>query len=773
VIEVSSKKEAESRSSTVDFQFSGVQVHIGDLIEEWEEPEGPTPFPGIKDLRTWDFALLKRYNPFYMPFCDMCCLCTMGKCDMYNKKGACGLQIDAQSARIVTLACCMGAAAHTAHARHLLELLIEKKGSNYPIDLGGQITIKTPLTILITGIKPTKLGDFRKVLDYCEEQIVHVLSATNMGQEGNYLDMESKALHVGMIDILALEVADIVQIISLGFPKGDPTSPLVEIGIGAINRDKPVILLIGHNVAAGTGIADYLDKENLYDKVELVGICCTSHDITRYEKRAKIVGPLSMQLRFIKSGIADVIVVDEQCVRTDVLDLARLTDTPVIATSDKLCLGLPDLTMENPDKIVEQLNNGDLPGAFISDINCVGKVAAKLAQLRFPKRKNKKHAYLSLEVVELAKKCTQCQNCRRNCHNNIDIPTAMKLAKDGELSGLRDLFGKCVGCGKCESACPQKLPIIEMSLNAASELIKKQKSKIRAGRGPVQDVEIRNVGAPIVLGEIPGIVALVGCPNHDGGNANVRIAEEFLKRNFIVVASGCAAMDIALNSDLYEKYPGDFDRGCLVNVGSCVANSHIFGAAVKVANIFAHKKLRANYEEIADYILNRLGAVGVAWGAITQKAAAIATGANRLGIPVITGPVGSKYRRALLSNKTDESAWTVFNARSGEQVRIGPGPEHLLISVETLEEAIVLIAKLSIRPNDTSKGRQIKLSHYIDLSQKMLGKFPDDLDLFIRNEQDIPLSYRDTLLKELKAKGWKPRQIPDPTLLKRLIRKKR
>lgn len=35
-------------------------------------------------------------------------------------------------------------------------------------------------------------------------------------------------------------------------------------------------------------------------------------DITRYNRSAKVMGPLSKQLKFIRSGVADVVVVDEQ-----------------------------------------------------------------------------------------------------------------------------------------------------------------------------------------------------------------------------------------------------------------------------------------------------------------------------------------------------------------------------------------------------------------------------------------------------------------------------
>ena len=71
--------------------FKNFELSIGKLIEEkWAEPMGPTPFPSITTLREWDHKLLKRYKPFYMPYCDVCCLCTFGKCDLTaGKKGAC------------------------------------------------------------------------------------------------------------------------------------------------------------------------------------------------------------------------------------------------------------------------------------------------------------------------------------------------------------------------------------------------------------------------------------------------------------------------------------------------------------------------------------------------------------------------------------------------------------------------------------------------------------------------------------------------------------
>ena len=205
------------RTGTI--QAKDFEVMIGRLAmeEEWE-PQGPTPFPGMHSLRSWDLKLLNRYKPFYAPFCDMCCLCTYGKCDLTaGKRGACGIDIRAQQGRTVLLACCIGAATHTAHARHLLEYLLRKYGEDHPIDLGREVECLMPHTMLVCGIKPKTIGDLSYILNYCEEQVAHCLAATHTGQEGNALDFESKALHVSMVDHVAMEVADVEQIVLLAF----------------------------------------------------------------------------------------------------------------------------------------------------------------------------------------------------------------------------------------------------------------------------------------------------------------------------------------------------------------------------------------------------------------------------------------------------------------------------------------------------------------------------------------------------------------------------
>ncbi len=749
--------------------MENVVINIGkvtteeELAEQEWEPMGPTPKPGILSLRNWDHRLLKDFPPFYAPICDMCCLCTYGKCDLTeNRKGACGIDIAAQQARMVTIACCIGTAAHAGHANHVLHELIKWRGRDHPIDLGPYIDVEAPIIRTVVGTRPKTLGDLEEILDYVNQQLVHVLSSTHTGQEGSFIDFESKALHVSMIDNLAKEVADIAQIAGFDFPRGDPDAALIDFGFGAVDRTKPIIVFIGHYPAVSVATIDYIEEHGLSDKIEVCGICCTAIETSRYSASAKVIGPLSMQLFFVRSGIADVIVLDEQCVRTDLLEEAQKVGAPLILTTDKICYNLPDVTNRDSDKVVEDLLNG-APGVLISDPHKAAKVITETALKVKPKRDALNHLPELEEVRELAEACIECGWCDRACPNSLPVKDAMIKAKEGDFEGLSNLFSPCMSCGRCESECKKDLPIVSMILKSAQEIAFGETYTMRAGRGPVLDTEIRKVGAPLVLGEIPGIVALVGCSNFPDGEVEVaKIAEEFARRNYIVVATGCSAMAMAMyrcedGQTLYEKYPGTFDAGGVVNIGSCVANAHIIGAAIKVAAIFARIPLRGNFEEIADYILNKVGACGVAWGAMSQKAASIGTGTNRWGLPVVLGPHGSKYRRAYISNK-ELSEWELYDKRTGEVVEGEPAPEYLAYPAETMEEAIVLIAKLCIRPSDNAKGRQIKLSNYVDLYKKYMETLPPDLHLFVRNERDIPITMKDEIMEYLEEAGWKPRK---------------
>jgi acetyl-CoA decarbonylase/synthase complex subunit alpha len=124
----------------------------------------------------------------------------------------------------------------------------------------------------------------------------------------------------------------------------------------------------------------------------------------------------------------------------------------------------------------------------------------------------------------------------------------------------------------------------------------------------------------------------------------------------------------------------------------------------------------------------------------------------------------------LLGRADRPEDWYVYDARTGEKVPVGPVPEHLFCAAETREEAMVLTAKLCMRPNDTTRGRALKLTHYMDLHRRHYGMLPSDLHLFVRTPADIPITMKEEVQKILAEKDWRETLIPDPTLLPRMVR---
>ncbi|MDI3486292.1 MAG: anaerobic carbon-monoxide dehydrogenase, complex subunit alpha, partial [Methanolobus sp.] len=256
--------------------------------------------------------------------------------------------MEAHQARETLLRVITGAAAHAGHGRHILHHLIHLYGEDKPIEVGPSNLI-APNTQAVTGIKPETLGDLEEVMDYVEEQLTQLLATIHAGQEGAAIDFESKILHGGMLDHVGMEVSDLAQISCLGMPKSDPEAPLVEIGMGCIDSSKPVLVVIGHNVAGVTNIMD------------------------------KVIGTLAKELKMIRSGVPDVIVVDEQCVRADVLDEAKKLSIPVITTNEKIMYGLRNRSNDSAADIIEDLSTFKEPGALILDFDVLGEVAPELA----------------------------------------------------------------------------------------------------------------------------------------------------------------------------------------------------------------------------------------------------------------------------------------------------------------------------------------------------------------------------------------------------------
>jgi acetyl-CoA decarbonylase/synthase complex subunit alpha len=283
------KEEAKNPMVTTKGSFAvedmkNVQINIGAVVkeeEEWDQEMGPYPKPGVATLRDWDFKIANRYKIMYAPADDTCTLCTYGPCDLTgNIRGACGIDMAGYSGKIVLIACLMGCCAHAAHGRHLYHWCLDKFG-DMKFDMGDEILVDSPLYQTIMGSKPKSLKDFSEGLNYLEEEVVQLLAATHTGQESAYIDFESKALHAGMLDLLGMEICDLMQVVAYDMPRGAADAPLIEIGMGTLDQNTGVLIAYGHNLAAGAEAMIFAESNNLWDKVDIGGVCCTAHDLNR------------------------------------------------------------------------------------------------------------------------------------------------------------------------------------------------------------------------------------------------------------------------------------------------------------------------------------------------------------------------------------------------------------------------------------------------------------------------------------------------------------
>jgi acetyl-CoA decarbonylase/synthase complex subunit alpha len=131
-----------------------------------------------------------------------------------------------------------------------------------------------------------------------------------------------------------------------------------------------------------------------------------------------VIGPYSRQLFYVRSGIADVIMTDEQCIRTDMPQEATKAGSALIATLDKVMYGLEDATDMDADEIVKKMVEEKKHFAIL-DPKKAAEVAVKVAMAIAPQRR--KEWITEQEATELAKKCSMCGICEQACPNLFDI----------------------------------------------------------------------------------------------------------------------------------------------------------------------------------------------------------------------------------------------------------------------------------------------------------------------------------------------------------------
>ena len=191
----------------------------------WDEPAGPTPCPSPTALRDWDRRLLARYRPFYMPLCDLCCLCTYGKCDLSGGKTRRLRDHHGRPAVADRAARGLHRGRDPCEPRPRTPRVPDRTERTDLSARHGRALGRSPHADRGARLRPAPRDARRprgraRLLSTGSSSTSS--AATHTGQEGDPIDFESKVFHAGMIDHVALEVADTAQVSAFDFPKADP-----------------------------------------------------------------------------------------------------------------------------------------------------------------------------------------------------------------------------------------------------------------------------------------------------------------------------------------------------------------------------------------------------------------------------------------------------------------------------------------------------------------------------------------------------------------------
>lgn len=755
----------------------GIEDMLAEVMEkDWSENRWAqfdmrlTPFADAADIAEWDTALLYRHPALYTHPQGTCTDCPLGPCGLEKGKGRCGLDLEAFQAKLSLGVACRGCHSQMVASRELLNYALKVFGRGAPVHGGGPLLYMgdfAPSLGILTGIYAQKLEDLDRALSYAEGQL-QKLGAASIAGTGTAQDFEGMTLHAGSLLFLAMELSELVKVSCFGFTSaaGQRMEDLIDYppvtawgGLGSVEAGKPVMAFTGDDFLPAYVAVKELQQKGLTERVEVCGVGAAGHDILRFYDRCRLLGPMPMATKLVRSGIADVVVVSSACLSLDIPSHAAKVGTKVILTTPLGSSGLRDRTDDPVADIVRDLVAGE-GGVVVRDAEKAGLVALEVCQkVRRPPARVPSDAQVKQEAARCREDCDQCFTA---CPNSLLINQAVKKAVKEGVAPLTAVEGGCYFCGKCDEVCPEHIPLRDLILAAQASGTEKDKYPMRPGRGPIPDCEQRALTFALIYGNCPGLVMVQGC-----GDARIRedigwIAHEMAARNCIVMTAGCGAGEIARYYDAdqgkfaYQKFGAEYQSRMLINCGSCTAHVQLMDLSFRAARLAAGISHYANYAETGDYNYQRIKQVLIMWGVLSERQYAMAAGYARNGLPVIVGPATAfQWKRYLLGNKHDRSRWWLWDGIDGRKREIEPAPKHLIIPVETKEEAVAMAAIMVARATELRDMRQADIETYTDLYLRHFGELPDDWHRYIRTDAELPLREKARLLEELRDKhGW-------------------
>jgi anaerobic carbon-monoxide dehydrogenase catalytic subunit len=311
-----------------------------------------------------------------------CCKhCFMGPCrlnprDPYKKVGICGATIDTIMARNLARNVATGSASHNDHGMHILNLfkgIVEKKVLDFTI----KDTLKLEALAQSIGIATEDRTVDEVARDLCDElektftqvdgempfmkrvpeatleqwrkdgivprgamkEIMEIMSRTHMGCDQDYTNLIKQISRTALADgwggsMVATELSDIMF--------GTPSPLVAEVNMGVLKADHVNIIVHGHEPAMFEGmmaaVYDPFFIQAAKDKgaagINLVGMCCSGAEMMS-RHGVPHAGNFGSTEAIMVTGAVDAMVVDIQCIKQGVAQVAACYDTHLITTSDR------------------------------------------------------------------------------------------------------------------------------------------------------------------------------------------------------------------------------------------------------------------------------------------------------------------------------------------------------------------------------------------------------------------------------------------------------
>ncbi len=328
----------------------------------------------------------------------ICCrICTMGPCRISKKAqaGICGATADTIAARNLLRMIAAGAAAHSDHGRdvaHTFKMAIESDSCDYTIkdelklrevaarygikvegrdtkeigsDLANAVLAefgKQDGTLVSTTAYPPVARqkvwkEFGVTPRAVDREIVEIMHRTHIGVGSDYKNLMKQGIRACLADgwggsLIATELSDILF--------GSPCPIRFGANLGVLDAKKVNIIVHGHEPTLSDIIVAVSQEPELIKMAEekgatginLAGICCTANEILM-RHGIPVAGNFLQQELAMMTGVAEVMLVDVQCIMPALGSLSNCFHTKLITTSPKCKIDGAEHIEFHEDRAVE------------------------------------------------------------------------------------------------------------------------------------------------------------------------------------------------------------------------------------------------------------------------------------------------------------------------------------------------------------------------------------------------------------------------------------